>query len=239
MFTKLLHMKKFVQFSMLVLACTAIALPSFGQKKIKEGVVKFEMSTEGNDSPEMAMLGGSTLDFYFTSKMQRMDMSMMGGMMRVQTIVPNDKPEEAVILMDMMGQKMHITEVSEEDIANNNSFMNPDGMEKVTYDENDKKDIAGYPCYKATVKMSNGMDMTYYITEKIQAPTGLKKKDQSPLKGYPLEMTIDTGQGFQMVFKAKEVLDKVPDGTFATPEGYAKMTMEEFTKQMGDLNLGN
>ena len=234
---KILTMKKIIQFSFVVLAVIAVATSAAAQKKIKEGVVKFEMSTEGNDSPEMAMMGGTTLDFYFTGKMQRMDMNMMGGLMRIQTIVPTDNPKDAAILMDMMGQKFQIIELSEEDINSSNSFMNMDNVESVTYDEKDKKDIAGYSCYRANVKMNNGTEMKYYITEKIQPPMGVKNKDQAMLKGYPLEMIIDTGQDFEMIFVAKEILKEVPKDTFKIPEGYTKKTMEEFEKEMGDMNL--
>lgn len=231
-------MKKIFQLTFLLLAFVALSASSFAQKKIKEGVVKFEMSTDGQDDA-MAMLGGTTLDFYFNGKMQKMDMSMMGGLMRIQTIIPIENPKEAALLMDMMGQKYQIVELSEDDLNSSNNFMNMDEVEKVTYEEKDKKDIAGYPCYLAKVKMNNGMEMKYYITEKIQPPVGVKTKDQVKLKGYPLEMTIDTGQGMEMVFTAKEVSTKLEKGVFDIPEGYTKKTMEEFQKEMGDLNFGN
>lgn len=230
-------MKKIIQFSFLFLAVFAVANSAVAQKKIKEGVVKFEMSTEGNSSPEMALMGGMTLDFYFTGNMQRMDMNMMGGMMRIQSIVPVDNPKEAAILMDMMGQKFQLVELTEEDINGSNSFMNMDHVSKVTYDEKDKKDIAGYSCYRADLVMDNGISMKYYITEKIQPPVGLKKKDQDVLKGYPLEMTIDTGQDMEMVFVAKEILKEVPKDSFKIPEGYTKKTMEEFEKEMGNMGM--
>lgn len=231
-------MKKIIQLSFLCLAIFAVTTSAHAQKKVKEGVVKFEMSADGNDSPEMAMLGGTTLDFYFTEKMQRMDMNMMGGMMRIQTIVPLANPKEAALLMDMMGQKFQLTELTEDDLNGSNNFMNMDNVESVTYDQKDKKTIAGYPCYRANLKMDNGMEMKYYITEKIQPPVGLKKTDQPVLKGYPLEMVIDTGQGFEMVFKATEVLSELPKDSFKVPEGYQKKTMKEFEEEMGNMNLG-
>lgn len=231
-------MKKIFQLTFLLLAFVALSVSTFAQKKIKEGVVKFEMSTDGQDDA-MAMLGGTTLDFYFNGKMQKMDMSMMGGLMRIQTIIPIENPKEAALLMDMMGQKYQIVELTEDDLNSSNNFMNMDEVNEVIYDEKDKKDIAGYPCYLAKVKMNNGMEMKYYITEKIQPPVGVKTKDQVKLKGYPLEMTIDTGQGIEMVFTAKEVSTQLEKGVFDIPEGYTKKTMEEFQKEMGDLNFGN
>ena len=200
--------------------------------------MKFEMSTDGADET-MAMLGGTTLDFYFNGKTQKMDMNMMGGLMRIQTIVPIGNPKDATILMDMMGQKYQIVELTEDDINGSNNFMNMDDVDEVIYDEKDKKEIAGYSCYKGKVKMNGGMEMKYYITEKIQPPMGVKTKDQVKLKGYPLEMIIDTGQGMEMVFTAKEVSDKLDKDAFDIPEGYDKKTMEEFQKEMGDLNFGN
>ena len=229
-------MKKILNLSLLLLTILAFTSTAFGQKKIKEGVVKFEMSADGNSSPEMAMLGGSTLDFYFTDAKQRMDMSMMGGMMKIQTIVPVKSPKDAAILMEMLGQKVQIVDLSEEDLTGSYNMMNVDDISNVTYDESDKKEILGYSCYKATVKMENGVTMKYYITEKIQPPVGVKSKDQKVgLKGYPLEMIIDTGQGMEMVFKAKEVSKDLPQDAFAIPEGYKKMTMKEFEEMTGGM----
>ncbi len=228
-------MKKILKFTFL-LAFVAISVSVFAQKKIKEGVVKFEMKADG-DAPELAMLGGTMLDFYFSGNMQRMDMNMMGGMMRIQTIIPNDSPKDGTILMDMMGQKIQVIDLTEDDLANSNSFMKTDNIKEVVYDEKDKKEIAGYPCYKAKLKLDDGMELEYYITEKIQPPMPVKSKGANMLKGYPLEMNIDTGQGVKMNFVAKEVSKTVEKDAFKVPDGYAKMTMEEFEKQMGGLDL--
>ncbi len=229
-------MKKILNLSFVLVAIFALTSTAFGQKKIKEGVVKFEMSAEGNDSPEMAMLGGSTMDFYFTAEKQRMDMSMMGGLMKIQTIVPIQSVKDAAILMDMMGQKIQIVDLSEEDLSGSYNMMNVDDISNVSYNESDKKTILGYPCYKATVKMENNMTMKYYITEKIQPPVGMKNKDNKVLlKGYPLEMIIDTGQGMEMVFKATEVSKDLPKDAFTVPDGYQRMTMKEFEEMTGGM----
>ncbi|MCB0520501.1 MAG: DUF4412 domain-containing protein [Saprospiraceae bacterium] len=229
-------MKKILQIS-LILAFMAASASMFAQKKIKEGVVKFEMKADGDD-PTMALLGGTTLDFYFSGDMQRMDMNMMGGMMRVQTFIPSKSPKDGAIIMDMMGQKIQIIDLTEDDLSNSNSFMKTDNIKEIVYDPSDKKDIAGYPCYRAKLKMNDGMEMKYYITEKIQPPAPIKAGTTNSLKGYPLEMIIDTGQGMEMTLTATEVSGKVEKDSFNIPEGYAKMTMEEFEKQMGGMNLG-
>lgn len=233
------NMKKIFQISILAMAFLSLAATTFAQKKIKEGVVKFELNMdEMGDNPEMAMLGSMSLDFYFTEKMNKMAMSMMSGMMTIQTIFPTDKPADGSILMDMLGQKIQIVEMSEEELSQSNSMMNLDNMEKVEYDEKDTKEIVGYKCYRAVVTTKEGQTMKYYITEKIQPPVGVKQKKADVLKGYPLEMEIDTGQGMVMKFVASEVLDSVSEDVFKVPDGYTKMTMEEFEKQMGEMDLG-
>ena len=236
-------MKKILQLSILSMAFMVISTSTFAQRKLKEGVVKFELNTENmGDSPEMAMMGGTTLDFYFKGKKQKMDMNMMGGMMRIQTIIPLDNPKEGTILMDMMGQKIQVTEIEEEELAESNSFMNMDNVKEVEYDESNKKDIAGFPCYFAKITTKEDMVMKYYITEKIQPPMPVKKKDANVLKGYPLEMIIDTGQGVELVFTAKEVSREISDDVFKKGEGYTPMTMEEFQQNIGGLGgmgLGN
>lgn len=229
-------MKKILNFSFLFLAILSFSSTASAQKKIKEGSVKFELSTDGEkDDPNMAMLGGTTLDFFFNDEKQRMDMNMMGGLMKIQSIIPIKTPKDAGIFMDMMGQKIQLVGLSEDDLKGNYNMMNVDGITSVTYDEKDKKEIAGYPCYKAKVKMDNNMAMEYYITEKIQPPLGVKGKTDNTLKGYPLEMIIDTGQGMKMTFKAKEVNPKLPENAFAAPEGYQKMTMKEFEEMTGGM----
>ncbi len=240
-------MKKFIQFSIL-LALLATSFSTFAQKKIKEGIVKFEIVTEGADpNDEMAaVMNGSTLDFYFNSDKQKMDMSMMGGMIKIQTIYSAANPKDAAMLMDMMGQKIHVIEISQDEISNANAFMNPDKFASVTYDEKDKKDIAGYSCHLAKVKLKGEeagqeMEMTMYVTDKIKAPMPTDaKKSQVALKGYPLEFSIALPEGQAMTFRATEVKDSVSDDDFKVPGGYTKMTMDEFQKSMGgmDFNLG-
>lgn len=232
-------MKKFFQSTLFLLTILSFATESFSQKKMKEGVVKFEINTENMpESPEMAMMGGTSLNFYFTEDNQKMDMNMMGGMMRIQTIVPTKNPKDGTMLMDMMGQKIQVIGMSEDDLSQSNNFMNMDNIEEVKYDESDKKTIAGHDCYFASLKTKTGQTMKYYITERIQPPAGIKAKDATVLKGYPLEMIIEAGQGMELTFTAKEVSDELPDDTFKIGQGYKQMTMEEFEKQMGGMGMG-
>ena len=237
-------MKRFFQTALTLLFIFAITDTAFSQRKLKEGSVIFEMNMDSmENSPELAMMNGTTLTFYFKDQMQKMDMNMMDGMMRIQTIIPMDNPKEGCMLMDMMGQKIQVTDMNEEQLSKNNNFMNMDNVKEIKYDEKNRKEIAGYPCYFAEVTTNDNMTMKYYITEKIQPPMPVVKKgeDANILKGYPLEMTVNTGQGMEMTFTAKEVSKEVPAGVLEVPEGYEKMPMEEFEKQMGGMmgGMGN
>ncbi len=229
-------MKSTFHIGLMILTVFVFSTDLLAQKKTNQAVVKFELVTDNSDSPEMAMLAGTSLDVYFNDKISRMDMSMMGGLMRIQTFAPVDKPEDGTILMDMMGQKIQIVDIPEDDLKKRNSFLNLNGLKKVTYNNEDEKKIAGYSCYGAEVEVDDNMKMKYYITEKIQAP--VSKSGEVELKGFPLEMEIDTGKGFKMVFRAKEVITTVPNGSFDIPKGYTKKTLAEFEKEMGEMNFG-
>ena len=232
-------MKKNFRITLIFFAILAIANSAFSQKKLKEGAVKFELNMDAmGDSPEMAMMGSTTLDFYFKDNMQKMDMNMMGGMMRIQSIIPLDNPTESTMLMDMMGQKIQIIEMTEDEVGAGNNFMNMDNVDTVIYNKEDTKNILDYPCYFAKIKTKDGVTLKYYITEKIRPPMPIKNKDAEVLKGYPLEMIVDTGQGMEMTFTAKEVSREISDDVFKKGEGYKEMTMEEFQKQMGGMGLG-
>lgn len=232
-------MKRIFQLSLLFVVLFAYSNESFAQKKIKEGYVVFTLDTKNNDSPELAMMGKATLSFYFTDKRQKMIMDMMGGMMKVQTFTSTDESIEPTIFMDMMGQQIQLVEIDDQEASNTNNFMNMENVADISYDEKNRKDIVGYDCYKAVVKTKDGQVMQYYITEKIFPPTS-KGNAGTVLKGYPLEMTIDTGQGMLMTFVATEVSKKLEDSDFDFPTGYKKMTMEEFEKTMGNFGgFGN
>jgi hypothetical protein len=231
-------MKKYLNFTLISLLVLGFSTTSMGQKKIKEGVIKFEMAMEGEGADAMGMLGGSTMDMYFSEKIHKVDMNMMGGMMRMQTITPTQNPKDATILMDMMGQKIQLVEISEEEARNSNSFMDMSNVEKVEYDPKVRKEIAGYDCYLATVFMKNDVKSSYFITEKIEPLASWEGNEQIKLKGFPLEIQVNPGQGFTIIFKAKEVATKLPAGSFDIPSGYTKKTMAEFSKDMGGMKLG-
>ena len=68
----------------------------------------------------------------------------------------------------------------------------------ITYDKNDVKEIAGYKCHKAEIKMEDGSTNLFYVTNLIaQAQKNTKAKVK--LEGFPMEMTMTTPQGKTIV----------------------------------------
>lgn len=210
------------------------------QKKMSKGSVTLTMEEIESDNPGAAMLAGSAMTFYFAGDKQKMDLNMMSGLMKIQTVSSIKKPEDAFMLMDMMGMKYHIVEIKPEDIAETNSFSNFDNLTSITYDKKDRKKILDYDCYRADATSVDGNKMVFYITEKITPPRpNISKEGFAELDGFPLQMRvvtpIDGLDDLEMIFTATEIARALPDGVFDPPsesDGFQKVTMEEFTEIM-------
>ena len=225
-------MDKFFQTGILLLVIFAFAGTAYSQKKIKKGAVKFEMEKDSlNDSSGLDMMGDVTLHFYFNDNAQKMDMGMMNGLMRIQTIISLVEPDKSTMLMDMMGQKIQLTDLTGDDLKKSNALMSLYDVKEVVYDKKRKKEIAGYSCYYAEVTTNDGTVLEYYVTDKIQMPP--LEKNVQQLAGFPLRMTLAAKDGGKMIFVAKEVVSELPENVFEVEDGYTKMTMEEFEKSIG------
>ena len=116
----------------------------------KTGAVTYEMSMPDNE--EMAAMGTNTIKISFNEKSSATQLDMMGGMISVKTIsIDKNNPKETRMLMEMMGKKYEVTGDAE-------GFANTDvaslkDAESVTYDKKSTKEILGYKCYKALVKI--------------------------------------------------------------------------------------
>lgn len=150
-----------------------------------------------------------------------------------QVTITDMKKESGTLLMDMMGKKMAV-EMTKKDIDEMEKKNKAPKPEFKYIDGADKK-IAGYNCKKALVTIEGAGEMEVYYTEDL--PAGASKHYEG-LKGFPLEYTIDSGQ-FKMKMTAKEVKqEKLDASLFVIPDGYDKMTFEEFKKSMGGMMGG-
>ncbi|MAT56122.1 MAG: hypothetical protein CMN32_16755 [Saprospirales bacterium] len=231
--------KKIFQIALLLTVVAWTTTPANAQKKLKEGVITLTLEDLGDDNPQMAMMNGSTMTFFFSGDKNRVDVNMMGGMMRINAVTDNKDAAKNFVLMDMMGMKYHIVEIDPEEMGATNSFSSFDNLSDIKYDKKDRKNILGYDCYKATATNEEGQSYVYYITDRIQPPKPANES-ANMLEGFPLRMEIDLGMGdgSKMVFTATEIEPKVDKEAFTPPadtEGYQKITMEEFLKEMNSM----
>lgn len=150
-----------------------------------------------------------------------MKQDMMGGS---QTIIYDAVSMESTVLVNMMGQKIAMTMTKEEEEKAKGNVGEPE----VKLLEGSKQ-IAGYNCKKASVT-SAGNTMEIWYTKDI---AGVRHKDFKSLDGFPLEYTT-VAQGMKMQITAQDVTEATQDAAqFEVPDGYRRMSFEEFTRQMG------
>lgn len=231
------------RFSLLLLAFTFIATTAVtAQKEMKEGYIKFEVTDVRSDNEQMAaqlgMMKGTTNEVFFTKEKSLTKMNMMGGMMKM-TMLANLTDNTSTMLFDAMGQKYMIPMSAEEKEMNKEKTNEAMGDVEFIYDREDKKTIAGYECYKMTIKSPNMEDfeMSAYITPEIKAGAEvLQGIDASKLEGFPLEYIVSQGGQFSMVFTALKVNNEVDPTVFdVNTKGFKEMTMEEFQNAMGQM----
>lgn len=216
-------MKNFKQLALVAFAIFSTQF--FAQTKT--GAVTYEMSMPDNE--EMAAMGSNTIKISFNEKSTATQMDMMGGMISIKTItLDKNNVKDTRMLMDMMGKKYELTGESENfGKAEVGSLKD---AESVTYDKKDTKEILGYKCYKAIVKMNGGTVSNFYITEAIAVQS--KADDKFKLTGFPLEIEVNSDKG--KVIMLATAFDKAPSATcFTVPEGYEKVTQEELQQKLG------
>lgn len=210
----------------------AIALPTLAQKKF-EGTIKFALSYE--DLPaEMAAMEAMLPDEMTTiikGEKSRLEQSMGMGMSSVT--ITDMKKGSGIVLMDMMGKKVAM-EMTKEELEKMDKKKASEKKPEFKYTD-ETKEVAGYKCKKAVVVMEGAGEMEVYYTEDL--PSGANKQFEG-LKGFPLEYKIAQGPMKIKVTAQSVKMEKVDKGLFEIPEGYDKMSFEEFQKSMGGMMGG-
>ena len=188
------------------------------------GFVKYTMTS---DNEQMAMMGDIIMTNFFDKEDVAVEVDMMGGMVLTKIYKKINDPKSTKMTMDAMGQKYEITGV-DENASKGVDMADLENIATVTFDKAITKEIAGYKCYKATVTYNDDKTGEFYLTDEIKMMSSAK---ESKLKGFPLEMKIVTPEAV-LELKATEVSKNVPQGAFIVPEGFEKVTMEEFKEKM-------
>ena len=193
----------------------------------KTGAVTYDMTMPDNE--QMAAMGSNTIKISFNEKSSATQMDMMGGMVSMKTItLDKNNAKETRMLMDMMGKKYEVTGGTEG--FGNSDIGSLKDAESVTYNKKDTKEILGYKCYKASVKMSGGTISNFYVTDAIAVQA--KADDKLKLTGFPLEIEVNSEKG--KIIMLATAFDKEPTpNCFVVPEGYKKVTQEELQQELG------
>lgn len=171
-------------------------------------------SVEAQNSPMAAMLGDMKMVLYYKNGKSLFDMT--SSVYSVKTLV-NDSG--TLMLMNAMGQKLYMKQPVP-------SAENADSVKQnITYVD-ESKEIAGYTCKKALVKMPNVNDTAvFWYCEKLPViGFGKDAAILKALKGMPLEYVMSTGP-MQLKLTAQKVsTGNIPENTFQlSTEGYTEM----------------
>ncbi len=213
-------MKKHI-FSILILC---FILTSF-EDPIKSFEGRLTYGIEYIDVPKdiegMQSLLPQSITMLISGDKTRLEQDIMGGK---QTIIIDNNLMTGDILMDMMGQKIHI-HMSKEDFEKE-SMESPDPEFEYP---NEKKVIQGYKCKLATSLMDDGGYQRIWFTKQIRVKHNQFKK----LNGFPLEYETFKDDMHTKTTVTKLERFKVDQSLFAVPEGYKQMSMDELNTLLG------
>lgn len=218
-------MKKIIV--VLVVVLIPVFISGFTPPKEFTGTIVYNISydTEKMD-PQMAAYLPKTMKMTVKAPMSRMEMSM--GMGKNITIFDSDT-RAGVSLVDMMGMKIAVKTTAED---MEKEIQEAGDVEVIKLD--DTKEILGYTCKKAIVKVKGSSELTVYYTDEID--TGIDNSSNvifRDIEGMMLEFEMDQ-DGLQMHFVAVNIdKKKVSDDLFEIPEGYEEMTKEEMESRFG------
>lgn len=203
-------------------------------KTITKGTVTYEMELPDNE--EAAAMGKSIISISFDGTNQATEIVMMGSMMNIKTISAVNNPKDARMLMNMMGKKFELINLPEEQLTNSpgSNISNLENAVSIVYDKNDVKEIAGYVCHKAEIKMEDGGINIFYVTNLISQAQNANTKAKVKLEGFPMEMTMFTPQG-KAIVKATEFKAEIVADAFQVPSDYKKVTQEQLLEEIGGM----
>ncbi|MCD4729092.1 MAG: DUF4412 domain-containing protein [Bacteroidales bacterium] len=196
------------------------------------GIIVYNISYgESEMEPQMMAMMPKTMKMKIKGEKSRTEISMgMGSTI----VVFNGEDKTGFILMDIMGQKYAMSMTAdelEEEIE--------DGADVDIEVTDETKEIAGYNCKKAIVKLKDkgaddGAKLIVYFTDELGS--GMLNYNNSMFKdieGVMLEYSMKEND-MDMTFTAISVTKKkVSDDEFVIPEGYNIMTMSEFENMFG------
>jgi hypothetical protein len=200
------------------------------QKVVSELTITYDITVETNSTnPNIInMFNGATTTAYLKQNSHRTD--QVNGLGNTTTIY-DSKTNTAAILKEYGQQKLMIKLTS----ANWADFNNKYKGVKYTK-TTDKKEIAGYNCFKYNGTLADSTSFVVYATEEIAPEAKDYNAQFKGIKGLVLQYEMSSGTGdnkIKVINTASKVsTTPVPPAKFELPKsGYRVMTYEESIKK--------
>ena len=232
-------MKKSFNTLLVAIFIASISFPSYGQGNVH---ITMEITDFESNDPQVAqmaeMMKGSLTEVYHMDGKTLTKLSLMGGMVAIDIHV--NEVGDMDMLIDAMGQKIWSPATKAEQDRAQAESESPMSDLDITYDESDRKEIAGFDCYKM-VAIAAGDESTrieaYISPEIIINAAVMQGVDITQFKGFPLEFTMINPQA-TVTASAQSITSEVDAALFEfSTDGHQKMSIEELI-QMSGGNLG-
>jgi len=202
----------------------------FAQKKMKKGQIVYKITEVKSKKAGTRMLEGMEMQLFFDDALHKLELTAMGGLIQMATISDLDKKTHAS-LFNMMGQKVKVLKDSLPKTNSKKTY-------QITYNRDEVKTVAGYPCYQAVMTSPEGTTLTAYVTNKIKARHPYFVKLFAGLEGWPMQYTIDNN-GMRMTFTAQSTDANLDvSQVFQIPADYQEKSPEELKNMMGGFDFG-
>lgn len=201
----------------------------FAQKKLKSGVVVYEITEIETSVPELKLMKGTKTSLYFSPEKQKIDISLNNESIRFQTFY-NNRSDDVTVLYNFMGQQFKVNS------NNKNSPKAKSSIKKISHEPTITKSIAGYSCHQVELSFEDEK-IVLWVTDKIKAKNPDFQNLFPGLEGFPLEY-VRRGENTKMTFKATIISEILPAGAFDTPDAYQEISEEEFNERMGGMKFG-
>jgi hypothetical protein len=204
-----------------------------GGKDITEGVIEYDITYPKLD-PNSMMASGMPSKAYlrFKNNNTSNDMSGMMGLISI-TYISNTTKKTVEQRLTLINKK-YASEINTDDLKKLN-----DSYVSAVEESKNEKQIAGYKCKEAVVKLNDGAQAKVYYTNDIGIENPNWSNPYSKIDGVLMDFQMER-YGIVMHLKAKSVLaQKIDDATFSTPADsteYKITPFSELEKILQELN---
>lgn len=197
-----------------------------GNPSTFEGTIVYSIAPQGEVEPNIKAALPSEVRLTIKGPKSLIEMQSAYGK---QSVISNSETKEQIVLIDMMGQKFAITSTKEE----NEKALSEITPYKIT-ETNEIKKIAGYDCIKYEVSDDNDK-FEFYVAKDLIVNNLNWNTPYKDINGVLLEYTQKNKEhGVTIKYTAKEVKKgKIKDNLFEIPDGFTKMTVEDFKQMFG------